>query len=141
MSSERLDAVSIGSKIRSIRRERRLSQIALAREAGISVVTLNRYEKGHRNPSAVVLSKIATVLNCDYQWGIGNKEDITGAEGGRPSQTNAPDERLLDPIMQEIVKLLENDLPELKEQILNILQGSKQIKTGFHTIGINRYNK
>ena len=44
------------------RRELGLSQARLAAKVGISVTTLNRYERGWRSPSIAVASRLADVL-------------------------------------------------------------------------------
>ena len=52
----------IGDTIFLLRKERKLSQEELADASGLSVMTIRRYEKNERTPSAANLSKIANAL-------------------------------------------------------------------------------
>ena len=58
----------VGVRIRRAREFRRLTLKELAREIGISWVTLQRYEKGHRIPKKAVLHAIANILGVDLNW-------------------------------------------------------------------------
>lgn len=44
--------MTLAEKLVRIRAELNLSQEALARELGVSFATINRWERGHTNPSA-----------------------------------------------------------------------------------------
>lgn len=52
----------IGDTIFLLRKERKLSQEELAEASELSVMTIRRYEKNERTPSAANLSKIAAAL-------------------------------------------------------------------------------
>lgn len=52
----------IGDTIFLLRKERKLSQEELAELSDLSVMTIRRYEKNERTPSAANLSKIANAL-------------------------------------------------------------------------------
>lgn len=52
----------VGSRVRSLRLDARLSQEALAERCGLSGSMLSRIESGQRDPSVAVLHKIADVL-------------------------------------------------------------------------------
>lgn len=52
----------IGDTIFLLRKERKLSQEELAEASDLSVMTIRRYEKNERTPSAANLSKIANAL-------------------------------------------------------------------------------
>lgn len=47
------------SLITELRRQLSLSQEDLARELGVSFVTVNRWEKGHSKPSKLALAQLA----------------------------------------------------------------------------------
>ena len=51
------------NKIQEFRKLRGLSQAELAEKAGISEISIRKYEKGERRPKVETLSKIAMVLN------------------------------------------------------------------------------
>ncbi len=52
----------VGVNVRKFRKERRLSQEALAFECGLHRTYISGVERGIRNPTVVALEKIATAL-------------------------------------------------------------------------------
>lgn len=52
----------VGANIKRLRKERGLSQEALAGEAGLAMRHLGRIERGEGNPTVAVLGKLAEVL-------------------------------------------------------------------------------
>lgn len=63
-------AGSMGHRIRSLRHARRLDQMELAVEAGVSRSALNKWERGERPASAENLARLAEALGTtmDYLW-------------------------------------------------------------------------
>lgn len=57
----------IGTNLRDIRRERGLSQEELAHRAAVHQTYLSGLERGRRNPSVLVLAKIAGALDIDVE--------------------------------------------------------------------------
>ena len=55
----------LGMRIRYLRKERKMSQLALSLESGINRNYISDLEKGRRNPTLVILNKIAVSLNID----------------------------------------------------------------------------
>lgn len=53
----------VGTKIRAERKKRGLTLEALAREVGVSAITIQRIETGKTSPSVATLSEIAQCLN------------------------------------------------------------------------------
>jgi transcriptional regulator with XRE-family HTH domain len=53
----------VGANVRRLRKERGLSQEALAGEAGIAMRHLGRIERGEGNPTVAVLVRLAEVMN------------------------------------------------------------------------------
>lgn len=53
----------IGSRVRELRNIRQLSQEELAHRAAIHVTYLSGLENGKRNPSLLVLARLADALN------------------------------------------------------------------------------
>ena len=52
----------VGGNVRRLRKERGLSQEALAGEAGLAMRHLGRIERGEGNPTVAILGKLAEVL-------------------------------------------------------------------------------
>ncbi|MBI2060354.1 MAG: helix-turn-helix transcriptional regulator [Nitrospirae bacterium] len=57
----------IGRNLRELREERGLTQQALAKEADLADETVSRIERGHLNPSAEVLGRLANALKVAAQ--------------------------------------------------------------------------
>lgn len=69
----------VGINVRKFRKERELSQEALAFECGLHRTYISGVERGIRNPTVVVLGKIATALQVPT-WRL-LKENGETAEG------------------------------------------------------------
>ena len=52
----------VGANVRRLRKERGLTQEQLALDAAIDLTYLGGIERGRRNPSVVVLGRVAAVL-------------------------------------------------------------------------------
>lgn len=59
--------VQLGMRIRFLRKEKKMSQLDLSLESGVNKNYLCDLEKGRRNPSVLVLEKIAVALDVDLQ--------------------------------------------------------------------------
>lgn len=55
----------LGMRIKYLRKEAKRSQLDLALEANINRNYISDLEKGRRNPTLVILNKIAVALNID----------------------------------------------------------------------------
>ena len=54
---------TIGEKIKTLRKERKLTQKELAHKIGVTAPTVTKYENGQLEPNIEVLNKIATTFN------------------------------------------------------------------------------
>lgn len=59
--------VRVGLNLQAFRRERALSQEELAHRADIHQTYLSGVERGRRNPSILVLQRIAVALDIDLE--------------------------------------------------------------------------
>lgn len=59
--------VRVGLNLQNARRERGLSQEELAHQAAVHQTYLSGVERGKRNPTIVVLQRIASVLGLDIE--------------------------------------------------------------------------
>lgn len=59
--------VRVGLNLQNARKERGLSQEELAHRAAVHQTYLSGVERGKRNPTIVVLQRIAAVLNLDIE--------------------------------------------------------------------------
>ena len=65
--------MTIGKMIKKKRTERELSQRELAHISGVSVQTINYIESEKRNPSALIVQKLAKALHCTVGELFGEK--------------------------------------------------------------------
>lgn len=82
---------SIGDRIRQIRKERRITQVELAKLANISQTTLSQLENG-RNDTSKELPAIAKALGVDVYW-------LQTGETGIPPQV----QRILDNTERHVI--------------------------------------
>ena len=57
--------IQLGKRIRYLRKEKKWSQLDLALESSVNRNYISDLEKGRRNPTILVLEKIASALNID----------------------------------------------------------------------------
>jgi len=60
-----LNAIKIGTNLKDARKNAGLSSGAAAKKAGITAMSLSRYENDHRQPDAGVLLALAKAYGCD----------------------------------------------------------------------------
>ena len=68
---------SLGPRLRSLRKERDLSQRDLARQAGISANAISLIERNEISPSVATLHRLATALNVKLSYFLEGDEDQT----------------------------------------------------------------
>ncbi len=64
----------MNGRIRELRRERGLTQAALAQRLGISPSAVGMYEQGRREPDHEVLRKMAAVFGCSIDYLVGRTD-------------------------------------------------------------------
>lgn len=97
--------MSIGNKIKSLRKQKKWTQSKLASEAHISRISIGNYERDDRQPDTKTLEKIAKALGA-------SPNDLL-SYGEQAYYQNLKD-------INELMKKVEND-SECKDTILNIL--------------------
>jgi transcriptional regulator with XRE-family HTH domain len=79
--------LQVGQRIRILRQEAGISQVALADELGVTFQQVQKYEKGANRVGAGRISKIAGVLGVPVTRLLGDGEDegvtTTGPRGGK----------------------------------------------------------
>lgn len=79
---EVIHMVNIGTKLKSLRLEKRLTQKQVADRIGLAISAVSSYESGARYPSYDVLVKLARIfhVSTDYLLGVTDKRniDVTG---------------------------------------------------------------
>lgn len=71
--------MSLGSRLRKEREERKWSQIYVAEKVGITNAVLSNYERDYRDPDTDTLKKLAELYNVsiDYLLGRTNERELT----------------------------------------------------------------
>ena len=66
--------MTVGERIKKLRKERRITQVQLSKATGISQSSISDLEKLTNNPSTVTLQLIAKALNCSVSLLLGEDE-------------------------------------------------------------------
>lgn len=69
----------IGNRIKSRRKELQLTQSDIHQKCGIASGALSQIESGSRTPSAIILYKLSTALDCSTDWLITGISTTTSA--------------------------------------------------------------
>ena len=77
----------VPSRLSLARRETGLTQEESAEKAGLTRVTIARYETGHRAPSELALNMLATLYSKPVKWFFGEEDEPQGDSG----RVNAPE--------------------------------------------------
>jgi transcriptional regulator with XRE-family HTH domain len=85
----------VGERVVLLRRRARLSQPALAGQAGMSVTTLNRVENGHQSLYMEKLAALAVALgtSTDYLLGLSADEGPGRAQPAQAAPAPTPAKR------------------------------------------------
>ena len=67
----------LGMSITYLRKQKKMSQLALSIEAEINKNYLSDLEKGRRNPTLLILNKIANALDCDLSYLLQGVKDFS----------------------------------------------------------------
>ena len=67
----------LGMRIAYLRKQKKMSQLALSIEAEINKNYLSDLEKGRRNPTLLILNKIANALGCDLSYLLQGVKDFS----------------------------------------------------------------
>ena len=110
--------MDIGAKIKFYRKQAGMKQKDLAAAIGVASTTVTGYEKGYREPNAIMIIKIAQALGVtgDDLLGIDIKE--------KPSADNS--EELLDAeIIERLTSLTEEELARVDAFVQGLLAARK----------------
>ena len=100
-----IDTSDVGANIRAVRRQRGLTQEELAQMAGLSTMSIRRYERGERIVTDETVMKIAEALNIEWQklkgWVI-RRYNSDGFEiWGPPDEVTELDQLFADNISRQ----------------------------------------
>ena len=81
-------------KLKTLRIEKNLSQVDLAKMINLSKNTINAYEKKRAEASIETLVKLADIFECSIDYLVGREDDF-GVISSSESSLNGEEERLL----------------------------------------------
>lgn len=84
----------LGDRIKSLRENRRVSQIDLAAVLGVSKSTVSMWETGRREPDSAMLVNIAQYFNCSVDYLLGRSGNAI--DGSVLDAVNSIDDDLLE---------------------------------------------
>ena len=96
-------SVNLCDRIKLARVKTGLTQGELAKKLGITYPTLNKYERGHRAPNAVLLSRMAKFFGCDPGW-------LLTGESGKHVRESVP--KAISVIRIPVISKVPDDFPE-----------------------------
>jgi transcriptional regulator with XRE-family HTH domain len=115
MDKENPDSVTIGARIRELRREAELTQQAFAKDVGVSLPTVHRVETGQRFPDAMMLIAIRQKFDADLNWlltGLGDmKRGVIKPDGAQ---------EVLIPLIRKLSKRLMDSPAKDVEGLLSL---------------------
>lgn len=68
----------VGERIKIVRKQKKMTQKALADKLGISPVGIAQWETGKRNPKADTVKKLADALEVPMEYLLGESDEISG---------------------------------------------------------------
>ena len=121
--------MTVGEKIRRLRKQKKLSQEALAGEAGINSNHLSRLERGLFKPSIEVLKKLAQALEVSVD-SLLSEEDEDRPEVTIKNKELSERIRMIDQLdpedQQAVVRVIDSMLT--KHRMQKLLSGANTIE-------------
>lgn len=106
---------TIGNKIKTLRKNKKMTQPDLADKIGVSYTTVSQYETGSRKPSFKALNRIAEALDVSPSYLL--QEDVTGDSAKNEIiQMAARNMQALDEDSLETISSLIKSLSEKKSE-------------------------
>lgn len=104
--------MSIGARIRSMRKLNHLTQKQLADKINVSSQVISNWERGYTNPDHEDVAMLARVLNCSADYLLGNTDDPTPPNQNETLPPLTPkDERDIARDLERMMESLESDDP------------------------------
>ncbi|MGB9976666.1 helix-turn-helix domain-containing protein [Thermovenabulum sp.] len=110
---------NIGAKLKKLRTERGLTQVELAKKAGVSPALIGQLENGKVEPSIKTLEKLAQALSVTPCFFV---TDDDGAENIFKIMNPALKELFLDPKVKSVLEMVADCTPEELSFILRFIE-------------------
>lgn len=121
-------AVEVGRRIRTARKKKGINQVALAKLAGVSQITVFRNEKGEVHPELLTLRGYAGVLGVTVESLLGSEAmQATGASGRETHKELVKTDS--QEVPRNVARLLAK-IPDLSEEELTFLSRFSRLEEG-----------
>ena len=67
--------MTFSDNLKKLRKDNRLTQLALSKALNVDVMTVSRYERGEIDPSIIALAKIAEYFNTTTDFLLGLSDE------------------------------------------------------------------
>ncbi|KYO67299.1 helix-turn-helix domain-containing protein [Thermovenabulum gondwanense] len=113
------NSANMGAKLKKLRTERGLTQVELAKKAGVSPALIGQLENGKVEPSIKTLEKLAQALSVTPCFFV---TDDDGAENIFKIMNPALKELFLDPKVKSVLEMVADCTPEELSFILRFIE-------------------
>ena len=110
---------TIGLRIKMAREIRGLSPSGLARRIGVRPASCSHWESCRSDPSITNLSKLAVILDVDFDWLATGRGNMQYGEGLRASPYPA---EIIPPDQQELLAAYQRLKPRRQKELLDFLR-------------------
>lgn len=104
----------IATKLKTLRKNKKASQEAVAEACGVARVTIARYENGLREPEPNVYPKLAAYygVSTDFLMGIEEKKEKPVQEDERRAQIRELLDKMPEKDIEEVIRFMEFKLSQ-----------------------------
>jgi transcriptional regulator with XRE-family HTH domain len=99
--------MSFSTRLKEIRREKKLTQEQLGKKVNVTKVSISGYESGNRTPDMETLQKIADVLEVSVDFLLGRTNDPSPHNKEGLAFFGGPDEELTEDEKEHLKESLE----------------------------------
>lgn len=114
--------MTLGEKIKKVRKEKGLQQKAVALEIGLDQSNYNKIENGRREPSVEVLQKLSVVLGVTV-------DDLLNPDNNQPGPVTVEDKTITEKI--RLIEQLEDEDKNVIYKMLDTMLTKKKFQDFF----------
>lgn len=114
--------MTVGEKIKQVRKEKGLQQKAVALEIGLDQSNYNKIENGRREPSVEVLQKLSVIFGVTV-------DDLLNPDNNQPSPVTVEDKTVTEKI--RLIEQLEDEDKNVIYKMLDTMLTKKKFQDFF----------
>lgn len=112
--------MAFGNRLKTLREERGLSQVELAKILNIANSTLSLYESGSREPNFEILKKIANYFNVSTDYILGRNEVMSSQIENEKSHNI--DEKIMNLVKERFTDKIADLTEEQQNKVLEYIE-------------------